>query len=411
MTRRSWGLRILRVIGLAAVAGVLLAFILIQFEQRLLRHRAERLMADMHQIHLYQSTWEDAQKLMHRWGAWGRWEGTCTAADCQYEITLTDPSWTGAHPRASAVIDWFLSHHRFDLYSRLGGRAVRLAVSFRIHDGTIWRKSASLDIFVPPGSREMESEYGYTLIVITKSRQVLRNTENDWWIMGGDDELAEHPYYKAGRPGGCEICEEAVVTYSTRTPPAEIERLTSFDFSCLTRFQPCTDPAQLLPAAKGWHLYQYDESYPHLQSSSSRSQPEPCDIPLWALARDQNSILIADALSTSIKGDKDWAHEVARIKVVAYLKAPLVWPVGTILEVAPFSGNFINPPFQAAEHLVSGRRYILLPMEDGHGKPERYDDSSIPIIRCGVREDTSEARREVEKGLGQHDTLRGPELR
>jgi hypothetical protein len=42
----------------------------------------------MHQIRLYQSTWADAQRLMHRWGAWGHYEGTCTAASCKYEIEM-----------------------------------------------------------------------------------------------------------------------------------------------------------------------------------------------------------------------------------------------------------------------------------------------------------------------------------
>jgi hypothetical protein len=74
--------------------------------------------------------------------------------------------------------------------------------------------------------------------------------------MGGDEQLADHPYYKAGRPGGCDAnCEEAVVTYSTRTPSSEIDRLTSFNFSCLTQFSSCMELDQLLPAAKDWHLY------------------------------------------------------------------------------------------------------------------------------------------------------------
>jgi hypothetical protein len=32
----------------------------------------------MHQIRLYQSTWADALRLMHRWGSWGHYDGTCT---------------------------------------------------------------------------------------------------------------------------------------------------------------------------------------------------------------------------------------------------------------------------------------------------------------------------------------------
>ena len=50
-------------------------------------------MADMHQIRLYHSTWADAQKLMDRWGAWGHYDGSCTATECRYAIEIGDPMW------------------------------------------------------------------------------------------------------------------------------------------------------------------------------------------------------------------------------------------------------------------------------------------------------------------------------
>jgi len=64
MACKKWILRILRVTALAVLAVVLLLFAVVQFQQHLLRWRAERLMADMHQIRLYQSNWADAQRLM-----------------------------------------------------------------------------------------------------------------------------------------------------------------------------------------------------------------------------------------------------------------------------------------------------------------------------------------------------------
>ena len=55
-----------------------------------IRYRGEHLMMDMHKIRLYQSTWEDAQRLMNRWGSWGHYKGNCTAADCSYRISMSD---------------------------------------------------------------------------------------------------------------------------------------------------------------------------------------------------------------------------------------------------------------------------------------------------------------------------------
>src|ERR1022692_3107638 len=129
-----WLLRILRVACLAALALVLLTLATVQFQQRLLRHRAEQLMADMHEIHLYRSTWTDAQRLITRWGAWGHYDGTCTAAECRYQITLTDISYS--------KFGWLMQHGGFRIYSLFGGRATRLFVSFTVQDGAIWRETA-----------------------------------------------------------------------------------------------------------------------------------------------------------------------------------------------------------------------------------------------------------------------------
>ena len=90
MTFRKWAERFVLFAGGVVLALVLVAFLAVQIQQRTLRWHAERLMADMHQIRLYQSTWADAQRLMHRWGAWGHYDGSCTAANCKYEIELAN---------------------------------------------------------------------------------------------------------------------------------------------------------------------------------------------------------------------------------------------------------------------------------------------------------------------------------
>jgi hypothetical protein len=77
-----------------------------------------------------------------------------------------------------------------------------------------------------------------------------------------------------------------------------------------------------------------------------------------------------------------------------------------------------SPPFQLAEHLLPGKRYVILPREDFYGKPILYgplDELShephIGLPRCGVQDDTPEVHRELERGFAQNDNLRGPELR
>ena len=81
MTIRSWAGRIVLFAGGLFLSLLLITFLIVQIQLIISRWQAERLSADMHQIRLYQSTWADALRLMHRWGAWGHYDGSCTAAE------------------------------------------------------------------------------------------------------------------------------------------------------------------------------------------------------------------------------------------------------------------------------------------------------------------------------------------
>jgi hypothetical protein len=395
-------LRALRVAATVAFTIVLVTLIGIKIEMFRERHRAEQLMSDIHKIRLYQSNWTDAQALMYRWGDWGKSEQSCTAKDCRYSISLTNlPSLTG-------LPQWLLLNGGYRIYELLGGRYCNLVATFTVQDGVILRTTAHMIVDVPPRAWDWNG-YGYQLIIATKSRQRLRRTKSDWWIMGSDEDLSEHPYYKVGRPGGCTSCEEAVVTYSTYTPAAEIERLSSFDFSCLTRFLACTTLEEVLPAATGWYLYRDDEEDAMKQKLKSLP-PKPCDIPLWALGRDQAHVLVVDALSTSIERGWNGPYDVTNVRILEALKGDALWAAGTIVKASSFPGDFLNPPFKRAERLIPGHRYIILPVEDQTSKPESIgDDSRIEMGYCGTLDDTPHVRRELEKGYAQNDHLRGPE--
>jgi hypothetical protein len=398
MTYKKWIFRILRVVALSALAAILFTFFAVQFQQRLLRFRAERLMADMHQIRLYQSTWADAQRLMYRWGAWGHYDGSCTAKDCRYDISLTDASWRSWDRGRKGDAGWLWRHQiAYVLYRWLGGRYAIVHCGFIVQDGTIWRTITWVNLAVPPRSLDKE-DFGYVLIAGAKSQQALRRSESGGWVLGGDDVPAEHPYYKVGRPGGCTFCEDVEVTYSTRTPEAEINRLTSFDFSCLTSFFSCKIPEDIMPAVREEGLYgDLDpRRYAHPTPPSST---EYCNSLLWAVARDSGTAFVVDVLSISQEMGPNGPYPMAKIRVAEYLKGDALWPVGSV----------INAP---AEGMDPGKRYVVLPDEITYGKRDRYEDESeIVPVRCGVQQDTPEVRRELGKGFAQNDNLHGPELR
>src|SRR5580698_7204243 len=125
MTFRKWAVRVVLFAGGIVLSLVLLAFLAVQTQQRMLRWRAERLLADMHQIRLYQTTWADAQRLMHRWGAWGHYDGSCTAESCKFEIEMDNS------PRHAWLV-WLLRHDRLNLYQWFGGRDSGFRTNFTV---------------------------------------------------------------------------------------------------------------------------------------------------------------------------------------------------------------------------------------------------------------------------------------
>ncbi len=71
--------------------GVLIIlFGTLRIQHWVLRHRAERLLADIQQVELRKTSFEDAQKLFDRWSKWGQYKGECMRQRCLFSIVFTD---------------------------------------------------------------------------------------------------------------------------------------------------------------------------------------------------------------------------------------------------------------------------------------------------------------------------------
>jgi hypothetical protein len=421
MTRLRIVLRVLVWTAATLLAVIACAAIAVPIQQHLFRHRAEQLLADMQSIELHKTSWAQAQALMHRWGAWGNYDGACTWTNCKYKISLTE--WT-SYGRINEDETRFARLVRFlastSVYRWLGGRAAIFSAGFIVQDGTIWRTFLAMDVDVPPRTLGNDDDMGYGLIAYAQSRASLNRearSRDSHWILGGDAQLADHPYYKGGRPGGCEVCMSVEVTYSTATPQDEIRKLTAFDLSCLTRWHPCTRVEDILPASKPWHLYSLEGD--PLVTGQPGVQTGPCNIPVWALGRDAISVLSIDVLSATATRDPfDGAlHEKARVRLIETLKGSAPWRPNAILFAYPYAGEQDNPPLEPPEHLNPGKRYLAVityPFHEEGDPPEPPEiNGRIPAIhmdRCGVLADTPENRLELQRGYAQNDSLRVPEF-
>jgi hypothetical protein len=377
----------------------------VQAQQWLLRWRAERLMADMHRIRLYQTTWPEAQELMRKWGAWGRWNGSCTFQQCEYAIDLGDGLfWGNGTDEGPGWLN--RAYLRVRACGILGLRIGSLRATFTVHVGTIWRTSERIGVEVPPdwfSKDPLSSEYG--LLITVKSREQLNRNNRGDRILGAMEQLAEHPYFVSGSPSGCETCLAGDVTYSTRTPQWQIDELTTFNFACFTQWRPCRFLDELYPVADRWQSmgWMFDFGHPRNLPTPSASE---CDIPLWALGRDFNSVTKVEALSIQTVKDERYSEpsqfvDKVNVRILSTLKGRQQ-PEGQTVDVYPFPGEDLDFHEEMAEHLRPGRRYLLL-WQDAPNDPPLADPS---LPRCGVQPDTPEVRAELAKGFAMNDDYR-----
>lgn len=248
---RFWIVRL--AVGFAIVIAASLA--VVQVGQHIVRHRAERLLADIRSLQLEKSTWSDAQRLITRWGAWGHYDEKCDASSCEYVISFTD--WAGKLPGF---------YHRQLLYP-----VVKLAVllhahmpyvqtEFKVHDGLVSQVSFLFWTYVPkgygpgwdgdgpepPGYVEYKSGE-YVLMGIAKSSAHPRSAV--YW----PNKAEAHPDYFMGPPSGCEGCLGFDTEFTGLVKKEDLDWLMGFDLSCMTRWSPCTVSSDLMPEA--WRRY------------------------------------------------------------------------------------------------------------------------------------------------------------
>jgi hypothetical protein len=57
----------------------------------------------------------------------------------------------------------------------------------------------------------------------------------------------EHPQYVLSAPGGCENCLAIFTDFTANASQEDKDRMTDFNFSCMTRWTPCRDEQDILP--------------------------------------------------------------------------------------------------------------------------------------------------------------------
>jgi hypothetical protein len=388
---RSRILIVLRYSAILLAALLLALFAFIQVQQRLFRHRAQLLLNDIQALQLHPGTFADLERLQQHWGAFGRYDGTCTAQHCDYMIELDGD---GVEPPR-----WLMNIGQSRWVERscelLGGRGFGVLGSIVVHDDHMVLESFRVVLDVPPhkGPNEYEGEsydgeYALWADIRSASRLFLHGEMNETELKRG---------YEIGRPGACEGCMEGWVHFTEQTNPADIKRLGNINLDCLTRFSPCVDLDDLLPAT--WSEYRREHS-----QNSEWSYKTRCSLPPALFAREADNAILVEVLRLHLPEYPGGERTLgAKVRIIERLKNAVGKTPGSTADF-DYAPESIYPIPGASKDgsrkLVIGSRVIVLYPQPFHGQsPDLIDpmfcslipltDATLQSVREGIAMDPS----------------------
>jgi len=286
-------------ITLFAVLGLILAVAAyVPIQQRILRWRAEHLLADIRSLELGKSTWDDTQKIMHRWGAWGFYQGSCTRDRCSYQIYLPDTYERLEGILPSGCCDWMLRSYQF-----LGGRNSFTLARLEVISGLVWGKDFALAVRVPKGKAADEPEYE-----LVASAATVWRTEHFY-----QSGRIVHPEYFIGRPGACEGCEAMDAMYTPFAEPGQINSLLDFNLDCLTRRSPCQKQVDIMPSV--WRRLELEKQDAKRKDITIETPTDSCSLSPEFLGRDRANVAVGEVASMRLIPD----DRESRVEVGFYL--------------------------------------------------------------------------------------------
>ena len=394
MTNPSWWSRAAR---LTAAALLLLTFTIAAFvniQQRVLRWRAERLLADIRGIQMGSSSWDDAQRIMNRWGEWGKWEGRCTPQSCDYQIVLQDASQAYAtyyttdeevHLRTPArrCCQWLRRP-----YMVAGGRFAEVYARIVVKDGIIWTKSFDVITGLYPKHPIQYVAEGDVLVAaadgVTRFARPRR------------EQIEGHFEYAIDALGTCTGCRYIESRFTPFADRSIVQQLFDFNLDCLSRWRECEDPGEIMPSA--WHLFTQQKS-----ASLTRTEPaDSCNTPLEIAARDSRYIGIAKVTRTRMTNEGRWSRQIVSLQSVASLKAAsFPKPLLSLGEWVPFAPEYHT---EKAESLKPGDQLILL-FDNRFDEADSFFRGPGP---CGFFKYSQENLDAIQRGINRDALSKNP---
>jgi hypothetical protein len=381
MTFRFRWRKILRVAGIAILVLVAGLAGFVQFQQRVLRWRAERLLADIRAFQSHPETPADVERFLSRWSGRRYANEQCSQMKCDMGVELDD-EFTRIY-RYCEGMRWACRELAIP-FALLGGRTTFVAAHFTLRDGKVDQSRFWIMISVAPNTSSSIDPQGYA-IAAAAEQHVDGFGPFQYW-----SSRSFHREYWVGKRGGCEGCVKIESVYTPRVTPAQLASLTDFDLSCISRRRPCTTEGDLMPSA--WRQYQHE--LPRYDSLSE--DWEHCRVPLALLAEEYRGIVVANVLSVGNAPTNEPGAIPVRLRLVQVLKGAADARPNEVSNREAFDRGQGNNG-SSSRDMQAGHRYILFASlgkaNDGH--------EAAALEECGVVPFTPENLAAVKRGIAR----------
>jgi hypothetical protein len=355
MTGKNRLVQALRLASLAVLTLVVLALAMVQVRQQLFRHRAQLLLNDMRNLWMHPGNFDDLRHIQQRWGAFGHYDGSCTAEHCEYSITLSNPElprWENDRLR-------ILEGEAFVL---LGGREVNIMGGIVVHNNQMVLESVWFMIDAP------HAEGAIMEVRIHSAPRLFLDG-----MIGSEADLKRG--YGIGHP---QPGTNATVHVTPQTAIADIMRLTNINLDCITRIRACADMDDLLPAA--WSEYRHEHS-----KFDPADYATKCSVSPALFAREADNIALAEVLKLHApEYRREDITQGATIRILDSLKNNADHPVGSVVSVSfGWQSVYAGPGVLSDPNrklAVGDRVFLLYPRLVPGQLPRLIDTGSCSLI-------------------------------
>jgi hypothetical protein len=318
-------IRVAMIIAACAFACALvmmLVAILVHIDQHIFRERAERLRNDIVGITPRQTTLASEDTMLSSWTDSVTRSTPCDKTFCDIHIVVERPFTDAVQAVLTAAVPRGLRVFKF-----LGGRPASADGKIYVRNGFVWGTSFSLTSYVYARPGDAHWPDGYFIVGTVRTLP--------WSHHWGVDEYsypASGPEYGIDQSSeNCTQCVSMTVDFSPYATRAQMERLTRFNYDCVTPESVCTKAEDLLPVAA------------KEVETAVRPDPletpvcDPKDLPLMARDADNVGIFIVKDVKLAKtprakKGKSTW--ETLDIQLEARVKRADFWEIGETRKLA-----------------------------------------------------------------------------